>query len=136
MVSSQTRVLVLTSIASLMVALDALVVRTALRAIRTDLHASIAALEWTVNAYSLSFAVLLMTAAALRDRFGRRRLFAPGLFPFVVGSAGLAPSGLGWAACALARGTGWLIPARALPGVRAAFVMPLSLALLSAAFPP
>src|SRR3954452_4506193 len=126
MMTSQRWVLVLTSLASLMVALDALVVTTALSTIRTDLHASIAALEWTVNAYSLSFAVLLMTAAALGDRFGRRRLFAAGLGLFVVASA----------ACALAPGTGWLIAARALQGVGAAFVMPLSLALLSAAFPP
>src|SRR3954451_188001 len=126
MMTTQRWVLVLTSVASLMVALDALVVTTALSTIRTDLHASIAALEWTVNAYSLSFAVLLMTAAALGDRYGRRRLLAVGLAVFVAASA----------ACALAPGTGWLIAARAVQGVGAAFVMPLSLALLSAAFPP
>src|SRR3954447_9424695 len=126
MMTSQRWVLVLTSIASLMVALDALVVTTALSTIRADLHASIAALEWTVNAYSLSFAVLLMTAAALGDRYGRRRLFAVGLAVFVAASA----------ACALAPDTGWLIAARAVQGVGAALVMPLALALLSAAFPP
>jgi EmrB/QacA subfamily drug resistance transporter len=126
MMTTQRWVLVLTSLASLMVALDALVVTTALSTIREDLHASIASLEWTVNAYSLSFAVLLMTAAALGDRYGRRRLFAAGLALFVAASA----------ACALAPGTGWLIAARAVQGVGAAFVMPLSLSLLSAAFPP
>lgn len=69
----RTWVLVITSVASLMVVLDALVVATALTAIRTDLGASLAELEWTVNAYGLSFAVLLMTAAAAGDRWGRRR---------------------------------------------------------------
>src|SRR3954452_9256476 len=119
-------VLALTGIASFMVALDTLVVSTALSTIRLDLGASGAQLEWTVNAFNLTFAVLLMTAAALGDRFGRRRLLAAGLLLFVAASA----------ACALAPGTGWLIAARALQGVGAAFVMPLSLALLSAAFPP
>ena len=84
-------------------------------------------LEWTVNAYNLSFAVLLMTAAALGDRFGRRRLYAAGL-------AALRASRR--AACALAPSVGWLIAARAVQGVGAALVMPLGLALLSAAFPP
>ena len=70
-----TWVLVLASVGSLMVALDTLVVTTALSTIRLDLGASIEQLEWTVNAYNLSFAVLLMTGAALGDRFGRRRLF-------------------------------------------------------------
>ena len=72
-------VLALASIASCMVALDALVVTTALSAIRVDLAASLESLEWTVNAYNLSFAVLLMTATALGDRFGRKRMFAFGL---------------------------------------------------------
>jgi EmrB/QacA subfamily drug resistance transporter len=72
-------VLALTSVASLMVALDTLVVTTALSTIKSDLGASIEQLEWTVNAYNLSFAVLLMTAAAVGDRLGRRRLFAAGL---------------------------------------------------------
>jgi EmrB/QacA subfamily drug resistance transporter len=119
-------VLVLASVASLMVALDTLVVSTALSTIRLDLGASIAELEWTVNAYNLSFAVLLMTGAALGDRFGRRRLFALGLGIFVVGSA----------ACALAPDIGALIAARALQGAGAALVMPLGLALVSAAFAP
>jgi EmrB/QacA subfamily drug resistance transporter len=118
-------VLALTSIASFMVALDALVVTTALSTIRVDLGASVEALEWTVNAYNLSFAVLLLTGAALGDRLGRRRMFAAGLTLFVVASA----------ACALAGNIGALIAARAVQGAGAALVMPLAMALLSAAFP-
>ena len=76
--ATRTWVLALTSIASFMVALDALVVTTALSTIRRDLGASIEALEWTVNAYNLSFGVLLLTGAALGDRFGRRQMFAAG----------------------------------------------------------
>src|SRR5262245_64404663 len=106
----KTLVLALASVASLMVALDALVVATALSTIRVDLGASIEALEWTVNAYNLSFAVLLMTGAALGDRFGRRRVFAAGLGLFVAASA----------ACALAGSIGWLIAARAVQGAGAA----------------
>jgi EmrB/QacA subfamily drug resistance transporter len=83
-------------------------------------------LEWTVNAYSLSFAVLLMTGAALGDRFGRRRFFVIGIGLFVAASAG----------CGLASGVGWLIAARAVQGCGAALIMPLAMALLSAAFPP
>jgi EmrB/QacA subfamily drug resistance transporter len=124
--SAQTWVLALASVGSLMVALDALVVTTALSTIRLDLGASIEQLEWTVNAYTLSLAVLLMTGAALGDRFGRRRLFTVGLGLFVAASAG----------CALAPDVGWLIAARAVQGTGAALVMPLALALLSAAFPP
>jgi EmrB/QacA subfamily drug resistance transporter len=118
-------VLALTSVASFMVALDALVVTTALSTIRRDLGASIEALEWTVNAYSLSFAVLLMTGAALGDRLGRRRMFVVGLLLFAAASA----------ACALAGSVGWLIAARTVQGAGAALVMPLAMALLSAAFP-
>jgi EmrB/QacA subfamily drug resistance transporter len=124
--STRRWVLAVTSVASLMVVLDALVVSTALTSIRTDLGATIEQLEWTVNAYVLSFAVLLMTAAAFGDRFGRRRLFVSGLGLFVAASA----------ACALAPGVGWLIAARLLQGAGAALLMPLALALLSAAFPP
>ena len=108
-----------------MVALDALVVTTALSTIRVDLGASIEQLEWTVNAYNLSFAVLLMTAAAVGDRIGRRRMFAAGLGLFVGASA----------ACALAPDVAWLIAARALQGVGAAMITPVALALLSANFP-
>ena len=119
-------VLVLSSVASLMVALDALVVSTALGVIRNSLHASIDELEWTVNAYGVSFAVLLVPAAALGDRLGRRRLFAVGLGLFVLGSI----------ACALSPNAGLLIASRALQGSAAALVAPLSLALVSAAFTP
>jgi EmrB/QacA subfamily drug resistance transporter len=122
--AGKTWVLALTSVASFMVALDALVVTTALSTIRLDLGASIEALEWTVNAYNLSFAVLLLTGAALGDRFGRRRMFAAGLTLFVVASA----------ACAVASNIGTLIAARAVQGAGAALVMPL-MALLSAVFP-
>ena len=126
MTHKQRWVLVLTSIASLMVALDVTVVSTALSSIRMHLDASVDQLEWTVNAYGLSFAVLLMTGAALGDRFGRRRLFVAGLLLFVAASA----------ACALATSVGWLIAARAVQGAGAAVIAPLSLSLLSAAFPP
>jgi len=118
--------LALASVASFMVVLDLLVVATALSTIRRDLGASIGQLEWTVNAYTLAFAVLLMTAAAVGDRFGRRRFFAIGLGLFAAGSA----------ACALAPGAGLLIAARTVQGVGAALVMPLALALLNAAVPP
>jgi EmrB/QacA subfamily drug resistance transporter len=124
--AAQAWVLGLTSVASLMVAVDALVVTTALPVIRVHLHASLAGLEWTVNAYVLSLAVLLMTAAALGDRLGRRRMFAAGLGLFTAGSA----------ACALAQNTGWLIAARAVQGAGAAVMLAVGLALLSAGFPP
>ena len=119
-------VLILASVASLMAALDAMVVTTALGTIRIDLGASIETLEWTVNAYTLTFAVLLLTGAALGDRFGRRRMFAVGLARFVAASA----------ACATANNVGWLIAARAGQGAGAALLMPLAMALLSAVFPP
>src|SRR2546430_17646908 len=118
-------VLALTGIGSLMAALDTLVVSTALSTIRLHLHASVEQLEWTVNAYNLSFAVLLITAAALGDRFGRRNLYATGLGLFAAASA----------ACALAPDVGWLIAARTVQGAGAALIMPLGLALLSEAFP-
>src|SRR5215213_9223147 len=124
--STQTWVLALTALASFMVALDALVVSTALSTIRLDLGASVEQLEWTVNGYSLSFAVLLMTGAALGDRFGRRRMFVAGLGLFVAASA----------LCALAPSMGWLIAARAAQGCGAALVMPLAVTQLSVAFPP
>src|SRR5229473_2510928 len=84
--AQKTWVLALTSVASLMVALDALVVTTALGTIRLDLGASIEALQWTMNAYNLSFAVLLLTGSALGERFGRRRMFIAGLSLFVAAS--------------------------------------------------
>ncbi|MCF2527095.1 MFS transporter [Yinghuangia soli] len=117
--------LVLGSVASLMAALDTLVVSTALHTIRLDLGSSAEELEWTVNAYNLSFAVLLMPAAALGDRFGRRRMFAVGLGIFTAASA----------ACALSGNVAALIAARAVQGLGAALIMTLALALVSAAFP-
>jgi EmrB/QacA subfamily drug resistance transporter len=119
-------VLILTAIGSMMAAIDTLAVSTALSKIRLDLGATVEQLEWTVNAYNLSFAVLLITTAALGDRFGRRRLYAAGLGLFAAASA----------AGALAPDVGTLIAARAVQGVGAALIMPLGLALLSAAFPP
>ena len=115
----------ITSIALFMTALDNLVVTTALPVIRKDLHASIQGLEWTVNAYTLTFAVLLLTGAALGDRFGRRLLFTIGMAIFTLASA----------AAALAPSIDALIAARALQGVGGAIVTPLTLTLLSAAVP-
>jgi EmrB/QacA subfamily drug resistance transporter len=119
-------VLALASAASLMVVLDTLVVSTALTTIRVHLGASVEELGWTINAYTLSFAVLLMPAAAAGDRLGRRRVFTAGLGLFTAASA----------ACALATSAEWLIAARAVQGAGAALVMPCALTLLSAAFPP
>ena len=113
------------SVALFMVVLDNLVVTTALPSIRADLGGGLQALEWTVNAYTLTFAVLLLTGAALGDRFGRRRMFVIGLGLFTLASAGAA----------LAPTTGALIAARALQGAGAAIVTPLTLTLLSTAFP-
>jgi len=118
-------VVLLTGLGSFMAAVDTLVVSTALSRIRLDLEASVGQLEWTVNAYNLSFAVLLITAAALGDRFGRRRLYAAGIGLFALASA----------AAALAPDVGVLIAARAVQGAGAAVILPLGLALLSAAFP-
>src|SRR3954452_6166195 len=105
--STRRWVLGLAAVASFMVALDTLVVSTALTTIRLDLKASVEQLEWTVNAYNLSFAVLLMPASALGDRFGRRRLFTAGLALFALASA----------ACALAPDAGTLIAARTIQGM-------------------
>jgi EmrB/QacA subfamily drug resistance transporter len=116
---------VITSVALFMTSLDNLVVTTALPVIRENLHASLASLEWTVNAYTLTFAVLLLTGATLGERFGRRRMFLIGLLIFTAGSA----------AAALAPSAGWLIVARAIQGSGAAIVTPLTLTLLSAAVP-
>src|SRR5437763_6757185 len=116
---------VLASIGVLMTALDTLVVTTALPVLRESLHASLPSLEWTVNAYNLSFACLLLTGAALGDRFGRRRMFGVGLFVFTAASA----------AAALSPSVGALVAARAVQGAGAAIVMPLTLTLISEAFP-
>jgi len=115
----------ITSLALFMTTLDNLVVTTALPVIRTDLGASLSGLEWTVNAYTLTFAVLLITGAALGDRFGRRRMFVIGLAIFTVASA----------AAALAPSIEFLIAARALQGAGGAIVTPLTLTILSAAVP-
>src|SRR6266436_7093479 len=113
------------SLALFMVTLDNLVVTTAIPVIRHDLHAGISGLEWTVNAYTLTFAVLLLTGAALGDRFGRRRMFAIGVGIFTAASAGAA----------LAPSIGALDAARALQGLGGAIVMPLTLTILSAGVP-
>jgi len=126
MTTAQRWTLILTAIAAFMVPLDQLVVATSLTAIRSDLHASLATIDWTVNSYSLSFAVLLITGATLGDRFGRRRMFVTGLALFALASA----------ACALAPGLGTLIAARTVQGAGSALVAPLAVALLTSAFPP
>jgi EmrB/QacA subfamily drug resistance transporter len=108
-----------------MVVLDNLVVNVALPSIHRDLGASIQALEWTVNAYVLAYAVLLLTGAALGDRFGRKRMFTFAITLFTASSA----------AAALAPTTGLLIAARANQGVGAALATPLTLTLLAEAFP-
>jgi len=126
MTSAQRWVLTLVSVGSLMVVLDMLVVVTALNTIRLDLGASIEQLEWTINAFTLSFAILLMPASAFGDRLGRKRLFIAGLGLFTVASA----------ACALAPNSGLLITARAVQGVGSAMIMPHAMALLGVAFRP
>ncbi|MEV8439115.1 MFS transporter [Actinosynnema sp. NPDC051121] len=126
MTSKQAWTLGLASLASFMMALDSLVVTTTLSTIRKDLTASIEQLEWVVNAYNLTFAVLLLTGAALGDRFGRRKMFSTGLALFTVASV----------ACALAPNIVFLIISRAFQGAGAAMVLPLSLTLITAVFPP
>ncbi|MFN0152819.1 MAG: DHA2 family efflux MFS transporter permease subunit, partial [Gaiella sp.] len=126
--SARTRTLwtfVITSIGLFMVQLDSLVVSTAIPVLREDLNASLEELEWTVNAYTLTFAVLLLTGAALGDRFGRRRMFAIGVGIFTLGSilAALAPDVV------------FLDIARAVQGIGGAIVTPLTLTILSAAVP-
>ena len=118
--------LALTAVAFFMVTLDALVVITALPAIQRDLHASLSMLEWTVNAFTLAFAAGIITATALGDRLGRRRIFTIGLALFSAASA----------ACALAPSAELLIAARAVQGLSAAMIMPLSLTILVSAFSP
>jgi EmrB/QacA subfamily drug resistance transporter len=117
---------VITSVALFMVTLDNLVVTTAIPVIRKDLSASLESLEWTVNAYTLTFAVLLLTGAALGDRFGRRRVFAIGVGIFTLGSI----------AAALAPSVEALNVARAVQGLGGAIVMPLTLTILSNAVAP
>jgi EmrB/QacA subfamily drug resistance transporter len=116
----------ITGLALFMASLDNLVVTTALPVIRVRLHAGLSGLEWTVNAYTLTFAVLLLSAAAVGERFGRRRIFIVGIAVFTAASA----------AAALAPSIGVLVVARAIQGAGGAMVMPLSLTLLSAAVSP
>ena len=117
--------LVLTSVAFFMTALDALVVITALPKIHASLGGSVSTLEWTVNAYTLTLAAGIITAAALGDRFGRRRMYVVGLVLFTAASA----------ACELAPSAGLLIGARAIQGLGAALITPLSLTIVASAFP-
>src|SRR2546423_4030768 len=109
-----------------MIMLDSTVVNVALPSIQRDLHASLSALEWTINAYTLTFAILLVTGGRLGDIFGRRRMFLFGVVTFALSSAaiGFAPS------------DAWLIAGRALQGIGAAFMMPATLSIISNAFPP
>jgi EmrB/QacA subfamily drug resistance transporter len=118
--------LVIVSLGLFMTVLDNLVVNVALPSIHRDLGASIQTLEWTVNAYVLAYAVLLLTGAALGDRLGRKRMFMVGISVFTAGSA----------AAALSPTIGFLIAARAIQGVGAAIVTPLTLTLLAEAVPP
>jgi MFS family permease len=118
--------LVIVSLGLFMTVLDNLVVNVALPSIHRDLGASIQTLEWTVNAYVLAYAVLLLTGAALGDRVGRKRMFMVGIGVFTAGSV----------AAALSPSIGFLIAARSVQGVGAALVTPLTLTLLAEAFPP
>jgi MFS family permease len=116
----------LTSAAYFMVVLDSVVVVTALPRMEKDLHAGVASLQWTLNAYGIAFAAGIITGAALGDRFGRRRAFTSALALFSLASA----------ACALAPDMALLVAARAVQGLGAATVLPLSLTILTTAFPP
>jgi EmrB/QacA subfamily drug resistance transporter len=118
-------VLGLTSTAYFMVVLDSSVVLTALPRMQRDLHTDLASLQWTINAYGIAFAAGIITASALGDRFGRRRIFTIGLTLFTLASA----------ACAIAPNAGELIAARTVQGLGAAVVLPLSLTILTTAFP-
>jgi EmrB/QacA subfamily drug resistance transporter len=122
----RTWTLILVSVGLFMVVLDNLVVNVALPSIKEDFGASVQSLEWTVNAYVLAYGVLLLTGAALGDRFGRRRMFVAGISLFTLASAGAA----------LAPSADLLIAARALQGAGAAVVTPLTLTLLANAYPP
>jgi EmrB/QacA subfamily drug resistance transporter len=123
--SRQALTLALTAVAFFMVVLDALVVVTALPSIHRSLGGSLGTLQWTVNAYNMAFGAGIITAAALGDRLGRRRVYTAGLALFTAASA----------ACALAPDAGLLITARAVQGLGAAVITPLSLTILTAAFP-
>ena len=117
--------LILASIGAFVTSLDVVVVSTALPQLRIHLGANLSDLEWTINAYNLAFASLMLTGAALGDRFGRRKFYIIGLGLFTASSV----------ACATAGSAGALIAARAAEGAGAAIVLPLSLTLISEAFP-
>src|SRR6516165_7872484 len=117
--------LIVGSLAGFMIGLDATVVTTALPTIHATLRASASALGWTVSAYSLAFAALVLTGTALGDRFGRRRVFLAGLAVFTLASA----------ACAVSPTAGWLIAARAVQGAGGGVATPLSLVLITEAYP-
>jgi len=119
-------ILGLTSAACFMVVLDSLVVITALPQMQRDLGVGLPALQWTVNSYGIAFAAGIITAAALGDRLGRRRVFVAGLALFTLASA----------ACALAPSASSLIAARAVQSLGGAAVLPLSLTILTTAYPP
>ncbi|MBD2899370.1 Multidrug resistance protein Stp [Actinomadura sp. RB99] len=117
--------LVLAGLGAFLCSLDVVVVATALPVLRTHLGASLSDLEWTINAYNLAFACLMLTGSALGDRFGRRRIYVTGLAVFTAASA----------ACALAGGAGALVAARVVEGAGAALLLPLTLTLISDVFP-
>jgi EmrB/QacA subfamily drug resistance transporter len=123
--SRTTATLILASVGAFVTSLDVVVVSTALPSLRTHLGASLSDLEWTINAYNLAFASLMLTGAALGDRFGRKRVYVAGLVLFTAASI----------ACATAGSAGALIASRAVQGAGAAIVLPLSLTLISEAFP-
>ena len=117
--------LVVTCLGSFMVLLDGTIVVTALPTIQSHLHTNLSDLQWVVDAYTLSFAALMLTAGTLGDRFGRKLLFLSGLVLFLLGSA----------FCGFAPTLGWLLFGRAVQGVGAAVLAPGSLSVLAAAFP-
>ena len=119
-------VLAATILASAMAFIDGSVITIALPAVQSDLDASFAALQWTVNAYALTLGALILVGGAAGDRFGRRRVFVAGIALFALASI----------ACALAPSARALVLARALQGVGAALLVPQSLAILSVSFPP
>ena len=123
--AGQALTVILTSVAYFMVTLDTLVVVTALPAIHRQLGGGVSTLQWTVSAYTLAFGAGIITAAALGDRFGRRRVYVAGLVIFTAASA----------ACALAPNAAVLIACRAVQGIGASCIMPLGLTILTSAFP-
>src|ERR1700743_1362196 len=109
-----------------MIMLDNTVVNVALPSIQRDLHATTSSLEWTVNAYTLAFAVLLVTAGRLGDLFGRRRMFLFGVTVFGASSFLIG----------LAQSDTWLVALRAVQGIGSGFMMPATLSIITNTFPP